>query len=225
MFAELVRAVSSVTRGTNDDQYQKMRGTRDGSLFTAEWFEALAQEGRVFVANIGTATGEITFAAGTITTTAPDLWLSVPAGTTVIPLKLVIYMEAFGSNAQFECMAAVGTGGVVGSGGAAITPTSLRTDKPITSGCSIRRTDTGATYMTTNVSEFFRNGQQFAITKTTASATAAGSDPNIFIWNRREHFGGPVMVGASQMMVFASSQAGKGFITLTYAEVPSTSIV
>lgn len=223
------RGVSTVVRGTYDDGIHSVRSTRDGAVFSAEWFEGLAQEGRVYVANVGTVTTPITFGAGVIDTTEPDMYVIVPLNTTIIPLELRIYMEAYGTNAQFECMASCGTGGstTAPTGGTAVTPANARTDNPRASACTVYGNvdASGATYMTTNVAEFFRAGQQFAITKTTASATAAVDDPNLFIWRRKDMYAGPVVVGAAQLAVFAASQAGTGFITLVYAEVPSSSIV
>ena len=79
--------------------------------------------------------------------------------------------------------------------------------------------------MTTNVSEFWRDGQQFCVTKTTANATATASDPFTFTWRLIDSLTAPVCVGASQLMICQGSQAGTGFIEFIYAEYPSTAIV
>ena len=221
-----IRVVGSTvpTRLTADGGFISPRGLRDGTLAVAPWLEALALEGRVFLANSGTVTTPITFGAGALVTTAPDLTQTVPVGTTVLPIEIRIYMEAYGTDAIFECLAATGTGGVVGSGGSAITPVSLRSDAPISNTTTIRGSDTSATYMTTNVAELFHEGARFAITKTASSATVSAFDQNLFVWRRSSLWGGPVLYGAAQLMVFAKSQAGAGFITYTYAQIPSNSV-
>src|SRR3990167_5712869 len=204
--------VRSVTpnRGTSDDSMGIARATRDGSLFSADWLLGLAMEGRIFNATGGSATTPITFGAGAIDTTEPDLYVIVPDGTAIIPLEIRVYMEAFGTSAQFECMAACGTGGSTSAptGGTLVTSTNRRTDAPNTSNCTIYSNvdASGATYMTTNVSEFWRDGQQFAITKTAGSATAAALDPFLFVWKYSDSMAPPVLMGASQLAIFAASQ-------------------
>jgi len=221
-----VSEVSSVTRVSSDGPYRALRVTRDGAAVTQDWLLSAAVEGRVFVANAGTVTTPITWAAGTIVTTTPDFDLSVPAGTLVIPVEIRVYMEAFGSSAQFETMAAAGTGGAQ-AGLTSITPKNLRADAPNASVCTAGSDGTGATYMTGNVSEFWRDGQQFAMTKTAASATVAASDPNLFIWRYSDSGVAPVLYSssaASRLNVFAAGQAGTGFITVTWVELPQAAI-
>jgi hypothetical protein len=150
------------------------------------------------------------------------MFLSVPLGTTVIPVSIDLYMEAFGTTAQFECLAAVGTGGV-SAGGSSMTITNLRTDAPNTSACTATSDLTGATYMTTNLSEFWHDGQQFAITKSAGSATASASDPIKFSWSVKDALYTPVIVGAGQLAVLQGSQAGTGFGHIIFVEVPTVS--
>ena len=216
--------VSSVTRLTSDSAWRALRGGRDGALFTADWIQALAMEGRVFCANAGSATTPITFGAGSIDTTEPDFALNVPAGTTVIPIEIRVKMETYGTTLLFETMAAVGSGGTLGTD-ADITITSLRTDAPITTTCNAGAASAAdAVYMTTNVSEFWRDGLGLAVTVAAADDDST-NQLETFIWNINTAAAPPVLVGAAQLMVFASAQAGTGFITCIYAEVPSTSIV
>lgn len=220
-----VVGVSQVVR-TKDDTRHGLRLVADGALVSQDWLMACAMEGRVYVGNSGTVTTPITFTAtATIDTTKPEYDILVPSGTIVIPVEIRVYFEAFGTNAQSEVMASVGTGGA--QAGTAITPKNLRVDLPNTTACTVHRTGTGATYMTAGVSEFWRDGQQFAITKTTASATAAVSDPNLFIWRYSDSGIAPVLYSASassRLNVFQGSQAGTGFITVTWVELPVAAI-
>jgi hypothetical protein len=222
--AKQTTAVDRLSEGA--DVY--VRALRDGTLSTAAFFQALALEGRCFAANIGSLTTPATFAATPIDGTEPDIILEVPSGTTVLPISLTIQMEAYGTNAIFECMAAFGTGGSRGAatGGTAITPVNLRTDAPRGSSCVCYSTidDATATYLTANKVEFFRDGLQSAITKATAVNNIANADFVKFKWSAAESGFQPVLIGASQLFVNAMSQAGTGFMTLVWAELPSSAI-
>jgi len=223
--AQQTTSVSRVSEG--NDVY--IRALRDGSLSTAGLFQALAIEGRMFQATVGTLTGPSTFASTAIDGTEPDLIVEVPAGTTILPVSLQIYMEAYGTNAIFECLASYGTGGSKGAatGGTAVTPVNLRSDGPYGSACTVYSTinDATATYVTGNIVEFWRDGAQVAITKATAVNNIANADFVKFEWSVAKYGFQPVLVGASQLFVNAMSQAGTGFMKLVYAELPSAAIV
>jgi hypothetical protein len=178
----------------------------------------------MFVANGGTGTSPISFSTGDIDTTEPDMFVIVPAGTTIIPVKIEIKFETWGTAALLEIMAASGTGGSYTSGGTAVTPKNLRADAPYTSNCTVYSAvnASGVTYMTTNVAEFWRSGLQSSLT--IATVTAYGQ-PETYEWNALSSGVQPVCVGASQLAIFCPSQTGTGFINFTYIEVPSTSIV
>ncbi len=219
---------SSVSRQSKDNQWIALRALRDGSMSFADFRLVCAMEGRVFAANVGTATTPITFGGGaTITTTAPDFDLSCPPGTLVIPLGVRIYCEAFGSSAQMECMVSSGTLGAVAAA-TAVTPTNLRADAPYTSGCTVRRTSSGATYQTTNVTEHMHDGAQFTITKTAGSATASAGDQYLFKWMPLMEEGVPPILystaGISRFNVFVAGQAPTGFITVKWIELPGADL-
>lgn len=213
-------------RKTADGILAYVRGLRDGSISVADFIMASNMEGRGFVVNNGTVTTPITFGAGTIATTAPDFDLSVPAGVLVIPVSIQVYMEAYGSSAQFECMAAAGGGGVIGAS-AVLTPVSTRVDATVGTQCSARGPNTSTTYMTKNVNEFWRDGAQFAITKTAGSATAAATDPNKFEWRYTDDMLPPILydpAAITRLNIFAKSQAGTGFMIVKFVELAGTSI-
>src|SRR3990167_2155267 len=81
-----IRVVGSTvpTRKTADDSYISPRATRDGTLGSLSYFDLLAQEGRVFCANNGSATTPLTFLI--VGANRPDAWLRVPAGSTCLPI-------------------------------------------------------------------------------------------------------------------------------------------
>ncbi len=214
---------STVTRLSGGDQLRQMRITADGALYTADWFQAQLQEGRMYCANAGTASSPITFGAGSIDTTEPDLHIAVPSGTTLVLAELRLVMETFGTTAIFEVMASYGTGGTAGTD-TAVTPTNLRSDAPLSSAVTVGDASAAdATYTTTNVVEFWREGAAKAVTVGTADDDSAWP-PTSLVWSYKTAGFAPVLIGASQLQVFAAAQAGTGFITAIWAEVPSTSI-
>ncbi|MFA6270637.1 MAG: hypothetical protein WC657_05540 [Candidatus Paceibacterota bacterium] len=147
----------------------------------------------------------------------------MPTGTTIIPIELMIYFEAFGTTAQSEVNATIGSGGSYTSGGTAMTPSNLRVDKPYSSAVTAYNLST-VTGATTNVTEFYRDGEQFAITKTAGSATVAVSDPHRFTWSIKDAFVAPIGVGPCQVAVNQGSQAGTGFGYIKWVEVPTSDL-
>ncbi len=208
-----------------DDQYSKAQGTRDGAIWTADWVLARCAEGRVYIANAGSVTSPITFGAGDITETEMDLFISVPSGTTIGILEVALVMEAFGTSALFEAMAKTGTGGTVGAG-TSVTPRNLRSDAPFTSNCTITAAATTTSGVALTGPEFFRAGYKVAVDAATAGASG-GTLQKKFVWNHKDAGYIPIVVGATGTgcAVYAASQAGTGFITVTYVEVPSTRVV
>lgn len=198
---------------------------QDGSYVMVPPELAWAREGLVFVGNAGSATAPITFGAGSIDTTEPDFDLLLPAnaGVAICPLEISVQMETFGTTAIFEGMASIGLGGAQSSTGAtAVTAKNLRTDAPRASLTTIySNVDAGATYMTGNVYEFWRFGTEVIAT------TATGDDDsnrlgNTHTWSARATGIYPWMVASSavRLNVFAAAQAGTGFITVKWAEIP-----
>jgi len=218
--ARQTSAVSVESEGS--DVY--LRAMRDGTLLSADWILAKTIQGRLFCAQAGLLTTEITWTAtATNDQTKPAMFIDVPSGTTIFPLEISLYMEAYGSNAQFECEAITGTGGV-SAGGTAMTITNMRSDAPYTSNCTGTSDITGGTACTTNLSAFWRDGAQFAITKTGGSATVAATDPNKFVWRYKDGLYCPIVVGHGQLMVTQGSQAGTGFGKIIFIEVPTSEI-
>jgi hypothetical protein len=179
----------------------------------------------VFVGNAGTATAPLTFGAGSIDTTEPDFDLLLPAGSAVmvVPLQILVHMETFGTDALFEGMASFGLGGAQGTD-TDVTPICLRPDRPAGgSVCTIgAAADAGATYMTQNVAEIFR----FGIEKVATVGTGDDDSNRLgdtYLWTARGSGIYPHLVASSlaaRLNVFASAQAGTGFIQVMWAELP-----
>lgn len=225
---DFASSVNNILLSTKDDAVLRGAVTRDGSVFTAGWYDRMALAGYVFQAAGGTITTPITFGAGNIDTTEPDFDLIVPAGLLVIPLEINVQLETIGTAAILELMASVGTGGATGTGTAA-TPTNLRMDAPRgASTCTVNTAvDAGATYMTANVSEFWRRGVPSAISKTASATVSSHDHPYTFTWNRQDSGVGPILYSptlTSRLNVFCAAQAGTGFITVKWIEIPGSQI-
>ena len=206
-----------------DDAYSKLQGTRDGAAFSADWVLARCLEGRVFAGNLGSATGPATLSAGSADTTEFDYFMSVPSGTTVIPLEIVIYMETWGTNGIAEVLGVVGASGVTGAG-TSVTPVNLRRDAPFASLCTVTGAATATSATAITGVEFLRDGHQTAQTPATALATGSKLQ-NKFVWSHKSAGYAPVIVGAGQLGLVCSTVSGTGFITVVWAELPSTRIV
>lgn len=216
---------SGVSRVGSDGGTMDLRCARDGVLFTAPWLLAMAMEGRMYCAGAGSITTAITWeATAACDMTKAAVMVDVPSGTTIIPVSIQLQMEAFGTNAIFECAAHIGSGGIT-AGGTAVTVTNLRSDAPDTTECTVTSDLTGATALTTNICEFWRDGLQSAITKATAVNNIANKDDFKFVWTLTESSAFPIVIGAGQLFVTQGSQAGTGFCKVVWIEIPSTMVL
>ena len=208
--------------GEGDDA--NVRSMRDGTLFTQEWVMAMALEGRMFCAQAGLLTTAITWTAtATNDQTKPAMFLHVPNGTTVIPLEIRLYMEAYGTDALFEVAMLTGTGAVSASG-TAMTITNMRTDAPITSLCTATSDITGGTAPTANISSFYASGVQLVTTVAT-SDDASMRTPDEWVWSLKSSGYAPVIKGAGQLLVTQGSQAGTGFGKIIFIELPTSYLI
>lgn len=111
---------------SSEGLYVAARATRDGIQFTASWQQALVLEGRVHTFMVGALeTGIVGGGNGTvIDADQPEFVVSVPSGTSLIPLEIVI---AFGTdlNAAAEVAQAL----VIADTAAAYDGTGTKTDE------------------------------------------------------------------------------------------------
>ena len=218
-----IKPSSRLIGGSAQTSFIPLKGMLDGSLFTADWLARMALEGRMYTLHAGTGTAPIT-GAGVYVNTTPDVDMSVPAGVCIIPVSLVINYETVGTSGIQEVVAAIGKGGVITpTSFDAVTITNHRLDLPNDSGVTAGSTGTGATYMTSNVLEFFRNSPPMGITKTSQSATVTSIDPYRMSWSALETSNWPIMYatdGITRLNVFMGGQAPTGFVTLTFVRPP-----
>ena len=210
--------VKTPGRGTSDGGQTNIRGTRDGVLFTASYYESLAMQGRIQVVNNGSVTTPLTF----LVTAAnrPDAWLRVPDGTAIIPITVTVALEAFaGTVTEIDLRIAQNDIGNGTSSAATVGPLGTRTDVPFTSGVTARQLATGDTTAETNPISLWR--------RTIPAASAAGNDGASGITITREMMGYPIIVGASTIELFiaATTTQATGFVVWTFAEIPETDLV
>ena len=195
-------------------------GLRDGAGITADWLEALAQAGQVFVANMGSVTTPLTF----LVTAAnrPDAWIRVPANTTILPLSCYVALESMVGTAQEIdvriCANDIGNGT---SSAASVGPLSVKTGtnySPTAGNCTARQLATADTTAETSPVSVYR--------RTYIRADDAGSD-----WKGieidRAKMGYPVLVGAATWEVFvaATSTQATGFVVMAWAEITTPRVV
>ena len=215
--ARQTSAVSRVSEGA--DSY--VRALRDGSLSTAGFIQAMCMEGRMFAANGGTATGPLTFGAGSLDTTEIDMLVLAPAGTTIIPIEVCIQVEAYGSTAIFEALVSCGSGGVVGTD-TDVVPVCMNTHLGYTAQCACGVSSAAdATYFTSNLIELERWGAAKAVTVGTADDDSAWPPAN-YAWRASQGGYLPIIKGIGGLAVFVAAQASTGFISAKWIEVPDS---
>lgn len=227
MFAQAKAELSSAAEGS----VRALDVTRYGAMPTQDDLERLFASGYGFFANVGTDTTPATF-AGAYDADGPDLYIYVPEGTCIIPVYLNVVFEAVGTESTMEIVALYSNNGDSTATGTAITPQNARTDAPRASGCTV----TGAVDAA-GITDPEAAGNRFArfwhFQRPLTDTVATGENdrlPLVFEWKRKEVGAGPVIVGntpngAASLVVHAASQAGTGFITAAWVEIPASWVV
>ncbi len=219
------RQVSSVTRLTDDDRWMNLRGTRDGAMISADWLTAMALEGRCFGINTGVDTSEDVFTAA-YDATKPDILVTVPTGTTIIPVMIQVNFEDTGTVDIMDVVAVASSVYDAATTDDDLTIYNMRMDAPYSSNCQAVAvvSANGTTPLTGNFVEFWRGIGGKAEDAFNGSITPTNELVSRTAWNVKDSLVPPVIVGQGSLNVYASAQAGKGFITAIWVEVPSTSI-
>lgn len=221
----LTGLVASVTpdRKTSDDQVLNWNATRDGAGITLDWVAARAMEGRVQYANGGTGTSPLTF-AGAYDANGPDGHIHVPSGTAIVPTSISATYDAVGTEATMEIIGLASNTGDSSVTGTASTIFSSRVDGGVASNCTATFAVDAAGVTDPNAGNFFEFWRE---SRPLTDTVATGENDRIglnFYWNW-DVSPPPIIVGAasgSALTIYAASQAGTGFITVSWVEVPST---
>jgi len=194
--------------------------TRDGAIFSADWYLKQLLRGNIFqvaggASNQG-ATDPGTFGAGTLDTDEFDLLVTVPAGTTIIPLQYTVVFEKFGATGILEILLATGTG-AVGGGGTTLVPVNQNGASNNASALTnnVIASDAGGGTALTQETEIWRSGLQL-VEDIAANDNAAW--PNRFQWNATGPGDLHIIEGAKFLAAWASAVGGTGFQKFVYAE-------
>lgn len=190
--------------------------TLDGAGVTEELVQALVADGRVFHARVGSATGLITL-DGTWANTDPDISMAIPAGLTVIPLKIAVVYEQFGTDALVETMTLISQTPGAESAGTLFDSVNYRLRHTRGSQARVYVAPTVTSGYTGTYFELYRNCQQTAGNQ----AAGEGGIPYRYEWNYKKHPPAPMVEGDAQMATWGVSNAAKGFIDWVWAEIPS----
>jgi len=220
-----IQTTSATFESEGADVYARM--TRDGALFTSDWFLAQALAGNVFAVNNGVLTTPITFNAGAAADGEPDLLLNVPSGTTVIPVYIGIQYEDSGTALVLDTFAVASASYDNAVTATTLTSKNMRTDDPKNSNCSTYGVVTagGATLETGNYIEFWRPFAGFGEDAYNGSTGWVNPAINGCYWSVKNAAVPPVIKGDGCLAVFAGGQAQKGFMTVIWVELPTASLL
>jgi len=215
-------AIKNVPRATGDGAWTDLRGTRDGALIKAPWYTAAMLEGRAFGVHVGVDTSPATFNAGN-TAAKQDLLVAVPTGAAIIPVAIEVLFEDTGTAETVDVIAVASAVYDIADSSTATTIYNMRTDAPIKSMCTVHTkvTANGTTPYTGNYVEFFRGPGGKC-----EDAINTGTDPfvNLLVMKSAWYVGNalvpPVIVGQGSLSIYASAQAGKGYIKCMWIEIP-----
>jgi hypothetical protein len=136
-------AQASRARVSDANGYVGARATRDGTLYAADWRQALVLEGRAFHVTVGALTTPITGGgAGTvIDAEQPEVLISIPSGTSIMPLRIHVETQPglIANDAdELEILIAVDrTQAISGGTSTAEVVFNMRTDNPAASLCTV----------------------------------------------------------------------------------------
>ncbi len=195
--------------------------TRDGAIFTADWYHKQLLRGKIFQVAGGATNQGITdpgtFGAGAIDTDEFDFFATIPEGTIIIPLEYTIVMEAFGATGLLEILLATGTAAVSGGSGVTLTPVnqngSSNNASALTGKVSINNADGGTAL--TKETEIWRDGLQL-VEDITANDDAAW--PSRFQWKAEGPGDLHIIQGEKFLCGWIAAVGGTGFQKFVYAE-------
>ena len=126
----------------------EFKSDRQGILSIFDRVRTAAMGGKLFVANHGSVTGELTTpATQAVTKLRPSTWLRVPQGKTIYVIRHTVSIETSGNTTQGEIALALASNDVGDAGGSSTSATSIRNANPSkiasTPGTSGRHNATG----------------------------------------------------------------------------------
>lgn len=220
--AEVIKVRRSASNQAAYDSYANnmerlMAGnSRGAGLVLPEHFAAVA-EGRMFVANIGTATTPTSFAKTTYDADQPQFVIDVPSGKAIQPIVLKVVLETEAGTLN-EVIWSV-SDGLIGAGtSTAVTPANARTQSTgsqPSSGCDLYSLYTGNGTAPSNGFEFARFSSPFVL---------SDGDPHNdhrYQWKAAEEGWSPLIQGTGALVchIVGASTAPTGYLTAVWWEM------
>lgn len=192
-----------------------------GELVVADWMTQLVLDGRVY--NASTVAHETAAAIATngIVSTGPALLLSIPTGTTVIPLEIILAAAADASASDTTVQICTDDAAGYASGGVAVTPINMRKDDPNTSSATFYTGSTAIVYGA-NVDD---DTIYAAMVDSTAVVGTLGSGQPQVYWTARQYIP-PVLIGPASLLVFIGDTGGTStwYYSVKWASFSTTDI-
>lgn len=197
-----------------------LRALLGGEAVVADYFDAVAEEGRVY--SIGLITSGVpagTADAATLASTTPFLLVDIPSGVIGVPLHLTMNVTAAGGAAGC-IVAVVGDPSATryASGGTALTVYPQRTDNPVPT--TIQK----AYVMPTATAS---SGKEQAIWGATLDTTALGKvNSNVDVDLASSNSTPMFFVGPASLLVYSATGTGRTSwdFKFTWAELPASRI-
>jgi len=226
LFKAKARQTTAVER-VSEGAETYIRALRDGTISTASFINAMSIEGRVFHIDVGTFSSPITFTAGGLVVTTPDVAGVVPSGVCIMPIELAVQIETEGTVLIAEICAISGANGTVSTAGTAVTPVNYRTDAPYSSAMKFTYTAITAVAPTVQRNEFWRDGVgPGRLTKTPSATVSVVDSPYKFQWSAVTSGILPIIMPSGSLFLYGpSTQAGTGFWKASWIELPVAAMV
>ncbi len=206
------QGVSPAAEGT----FVGLRTTRDGSFYRIDPFIAAALEGRMFIAQLGSASTP-SAAMDAYDADRPEMVVDVPDGTAIIPVSIHVDIQTHGATLNETIALASRTNVEADANLTAITINPIRTDNPGPgSSCSAFGTITGNQTDPTTAGrvECWRSGNP-------TDFDVAGESTPTLVWSAKR-FVPPLIVGAGSLSIYCSGTTPTGFITVVWMEYPES---
>ncbi|KKM26445.1 hypothetical protein LCGC14_1584710 [marine sediment metagenome] len=221
------RAGQTGPRRVSDGQPVDLRATRDGTPFTAEWYTALALEGKCFIVNHGVASTAVACNTAWLET-EPDVYIYVPDNIVVLPVSIYLAIEdTVAAAATIDVNAVASSVGDDTVSGSALTVMNIRTDAPESSSVTATGTVTGTSASTPYAGNYYEFWRPITGAVINNAAAGAGGYNYAFQWSALEEGIPPMVVGTGSLSLYCGAlTASQALIYsgVTWAELPESAI-
>lgn len=204
-----------------------VRALRDGTLVTADMFQSLVLEGRVWVVNGGGVAVSPFQCDGAWDGDSADFILDVPVGTTILPITLEVVIGGLTDDEDIEIVFyAANMANTVGAS-TAITPRNYRNDLGIGSNCKcyVAADDTTSTDVSGASGVYCFARTRWEIGAAPAAGQSEEGQELRFRWSALDDGVAPIVVGAGSITGHVSKTTeATAYVTCVYAELPSAAI-